>query len=49
MAAKLLQNIKGAKLLKELKEFDNLIKAIGECKSKAEEGEQTGSGWLAGR
>lgn len=37
MAAKLIQNIKASKFLKELKEFDNLIKAIGECKSKAEE------------
>ncbi|MEW5297695.1 MAG: hypothetical protein WDW36_000882 [Sanguina aurantia] len=27
----------GLKFMKELKEFDNLIKAIGECKSKAEE------------
>jgi AP-4 complex subunit epsilon-1 len=27
----------GPKILKEKQEFDNLIKAIGECKSKAEE------------
>ncbi|PNW83178.1 hypothetical protein CHLRE_06g310000v5 [Chlamydomonas reinhardtii] len=36
---KVVQGIKtsGPKFLKELREFDNLVKAIGECKSKAEE------------
>lgn len=36
---KLVQKLQNTKLLKEfnLKEFDNLIRAIGECKSKAEE------------
>jgi len=34
---KMIANIKNSKLIKELKEFDNLIRAIGECKSKSEE------------
>ncbi|KXZ54496.1 hypothetical protein GPECTOR_4g561 [Gonium pectorale] len=35
---KIAQGLKtGPKFLKEFREFDNLVKAIGECKSKAEE------------
>jgi hypothetical protein len=34
---KLMQKVQSSKLLKDSREFDNLIKAIGECKSKLEE------------
>ncbi len=34
---KLVQKLQQTKFLKELREFDSLIKAIGECKSKSEE------------
>ena len=34
---KLVQRISNSKFLKDLREFECLIKAIGECKSKLEE------------
>jgi AP-4 complex subunit epsilon-1 len=34
---RLVSKLQNTKFLKELREFDSLIKAIGECKSKSEE------------